>query len=270
MKRTIIEVGFTLAVTVVLSISALGMNADASAQRNDLAGTKWNWVGTQMRDTRTTVENPFRYNLDFTTDTKVVMKADCNTGNGGYVARGNSLRISAMAMTRMACAPGSQGSLFAQSVSSARKYRLVGDNSLSIEVANGATLTFVRALSPSVGLGLEGTKWNWLGTQTGTEKIVASTPIKYSLDFKTATTVTVRADCNTGSGSYKLEGDHITFGPMAMTMMACPPGTQDHQFLQSLGVANTYKVVLDTMIFVGNDGSAMLFARAATSAKLQE
>jgi len=262
MKRIATKIGFILTLTAVFCFSA--------AAQNDLKGTKWNWVGTQMRDTRTTVENPFRYNLDFTTDTNVVMKADCNTANGTYRVAGRNIRFSPFAMTRMACPPGSLGSQFAQSVQSARRFRLVGNNSLVLEVASGATLSFVRALSPSVGLGLEGTRWNWLGTQTGTEKIVAAMPIKYSLDFKTATTVTVRADCNTGSGSYKIEGNHITFGNIAMTMMACPPGTQDHQFLQSLGHANTYQVVLDHMIFVGDDGSAMLFARAATSARVQE
>ena len=258
MKRTVTNLGFILTLTAVFCFSA--------AAQNDLKGTKWNWVGTQMRDTRTTVENPLRYNLDFTTDTNVLMKADCNSANGTYRVQGRNIRFSPFAMTRMACAPGSLGSLFAQNVQTARRYRRVGDNSLVLELASGATMTFARALSPSVGLGLEGTKWNWLGTQTGTEKVVASMPIQYSLDFKTATTVSVRADCNTGSGSYKLEGDHITFGPMAMTMMACPPGSQDLQFKQALGVANTYKVVLDHMIFIGNDGSATLFARAAASA----
>ena len=258
MKRTVLNLGFILTLTAVFCFSAVA--------QNELKGTKWNWIGTQMRDTRTTVENPLRYNLDFTTDTNVLMKADCNSGNGGYRVTGrNNIRFTPFAMTRMACAPGSLGSLFAQNVGTARKYRRVGDNSLVLELASGATMTFASSLSPSVGLGLEGTKWNWLGTQTGTEKIVASMPIKYSLDFKTATTVTVRADCNTGSGSYKVEGDNISFGPIAMTMMACPPGSQDQQFQKALGVANTYKVVLDHMIFVGNDGSATLFARATAS-----
>jgi heat shock protein HslJ len=270
MKRTLIKAGLTITITTLFCLSALGMDADSSTQRNDLVGTKWNWIGTQMRDTRTTVENPLRYNLDFTTDSKVLMKADCNTANGGYSIQGRNIRFTPFAMTRMACAPGSLGSLFAQNVQTARKYRRVGDNSLVLELASGATLTFAQALSPSVGLGLEGTKWNWLGTQTGTEKVVATTPIKYSLDFRTANTVYVRADCNTGSGSYKLDGDHITFGPMAMTMMACPPGSQDLQFKQAIGAANTYKIVIDHMIFVGNDGSATLFARAATSASARE
>ena len=267
MKRILIGVGINLIVTGVLCLSALGMEGDTSIQKNDLVGTKWNWVGTRMRDTRTTVENPARYKLDFTTNTNVLMQADCNNGNGTYRVQGSNLRFGPFAMTRMACAPGSLGSLFAQNVQTARKYRRISDNSLVIELASGATMTFASALSPSARL--EGTKWNWLGTQTGTEKVVASMPIKYSLDFRTANTVYVRADCNTGSGSYKVEGDNISFGPMAMTMMACPPGSQDLQFKQGLGVANTYKVVLDHMIFIGNDGSTMLFARAPSTSGSQ-
>jgi len=74
---------------------------------------------------------------------------------------------------------------------------------------------------------------------------------------------------HTGSGTYKVEGDKVTIGPMAMTMMACPPGSLDMQFKQGLGVTNTYKVVLDHMIFVGPDGSSMLFARATSTSASQ-
>ena len=264
MKRTIRGLALTLTVTALSCLSALAMGSDpVSVAANDLVGTKWNWVGTQMRDTSTKVEEPLKYTLDFTTDTSVSMQADCNKGSGSYKVEGNNLRFGPFAMTRMACPPGSNDSLFVQSVSNARKYKRVGDNSLVIEIASGATLTFARALSPSSGL--MGTKWNWLGSQTGTERLFVPMPIRYTLEFRTADTVYVKADCNTGSGTYKVEGDKVTIGPMAMTMMACPPGSLDMQFKQGLGVTNTYKVVLDHMIFVGPDGSSMLFARATST-----
>ena len=43
-----------------------------------------------------------------------------------------------------------------------------------------------------------------------------------TLQFDATTgTVAVEAGCNTGSGSYIVAGDQITFGPLAMTMRAC-------------------------------------------------
>ena len=39
--------------------------------------------------------------------------------------------------------------------------------------------------------------------------------------------VTVDTGCNTGSGTYTLAGDQITFGPLAMTLIACEGVTND-------------------------------------------
>ena len=36
-------------------------------------------------------------------------------------------------------------------------------------------------------------------------------------------TVAVNTGCNTGSGSVEIGDDTLTFGPIATTMMACPP-----------------------------------------------
>ena len=39
--------------------------------------------------------------------------------------------------------------------------------------------------------------------------------------------MTVDTGCNTGSGSYTVAGDQITFGPLAMTLIACEGITND-------------------------------------------
>ena len=97
--------------------------------------------------------------------------------------------------------------------------------------------------------------------------MVPSNPSNYTLEFQTAETVLVKADCNTGSGSYKVEGSSITFGPMAMTRMMCPPGSLDTKFLQGLGAARIYRVALDHMMFdLAADSGTMLFARAVPAA----
>ena len=41
-------------------------------------------------------------------------------------------------------------------------------------------------------------------------------------------------DCNNFSGSYKVDGNQLTFGEFAATMMYCE-GSQESDFLKSLG-----------------------------------
>jgi putative lipoprotein len=49
--------------------------------------------------------------------------------------------------------------------------------------------------------------------------------------------------CNRIAGSFKLEQDKLSFGPMAGTMMACPTGMeQEQKFLQSLEKVERYRI----------------------------
>ena len=70
--------------------------------------------------------------------------------------------------------------------------------------------------------------------QDGT-RIVPDAPERYSLDFQPGGRVSVRADCNRGGGSYRLDDSALSFGPIALTKMMCPPGSRDGEFLKGLG-----------------------------------
>ena len=59
------------------------------------------------------------------------------------------------------------------------------------------------------------------GTSANTVTAVPALDQPATLTFD-AGTVTVGTGCNTGSGGYQVAGDEITFGPIAITLMACP------------------------------------------------
>jgi heat shock protein HslJ len=59
-------------------------------------------------------------------------------------------------------------------------------------------------------------------------------PSKYTLDLGSDGRASVRADCNRGSGSYKLDGRSLTFGPLATTRAMCPPGSLSDRYLAQL------------------------------------
>ena len=94
---------------------------------------------------------------------------------------------------------------------------------------------------------LTGTVWTWQGTQLRDGvKVAPSAPERYTLEFQAGGKANLRADCNRGSTSYLLNGTQLTFGPIALTKMACPAGSLDTQFLRDLGDVTDQR-------FQGND-----------------
>jgi heat shock protein HslJ len=84
---------------------------------------------------------------------------------------------------------------------------------------------------------LVGPVWAWEETLMSDDtRIVADAPDRYTLQFQPDGRVIVRADCNRGSGTYALNDNRLSFGPIALTRKHCPPGSRDAAFLK--GVIN--------------------------------
>ncbi len=64
--------------------------------------------------------------------------------------------------------------------------------------------------------------------------LVPDHPTKYTLELGGDGRALVRADCNRGNGSYKLERRSLAFGPMAATRAMCPPGSISDRYLAQL------------------------------------
>ena len=105
--------------------------------------------------------------------------------------------------------------------------------------------------------------WTWQGTQLqdGT-RIVPDAPERYSLDFQPGGRVSVRADCNRGGGSYRLDDSALSFGPIALTKMMCPPGSRDAEFLQQLAaVASQSSTGTELVLTLQGNAGSMRFKR---------
>jgi copper homeostasis protein (lipoprotein) len=49
--------------------------------------------------------------------------------------------------------------------------------------------------------------------------------------------------CNRMTGGYRVEGEHLTFGPVAATMMACPDGmATERAFFETLGEVRSFRI----------------------------
>ena len=96
---------------------------------------------------------------------------------------------------------------------------------------------FRAALAMAAGLGLaacsdgvtgpsdlQGTTWRLKSLETESGRFVPDDPGLFTVQFEADGTVAVRAECNGCGGSYSLNGDRLTVGPLVCTLIACGTG----------------------------------------------
>jgi heat shock protein HslJ len=195
----------------------------------------WQWVQTLKSDETIVAADPSRYTITFNDDGTFSWQVDCNTGGGGFTTDGlQSISIGPGMMTMMGCPEDTQDFQFQQITNATIFFFMDGD--LFFELADGAGIMQLTPVPPA----LTGTTWQWVQTITPVETMVSSNPASYTVLFNEDGTYALQADCNSGGGSYTVDGQSISIGPAAVTMMACPDGSQDAVFLQQLSNAAIY------------------------------
>jgi heat shock protein HslJ len=156
--------------------------------------------------------------LAFTPD-RLSVTGGCNTMSGGYVVENAKLVLSEFSTTEMACVDDSL------MVFDATVADFLASSPTIVQAADVLTLAdekitlTLREDAPVVDSALEGTTWTVTGTVQGDGTS--------SLDTQPATlllqggTAQVFAGCNTGSGTYTVDGANITFGAITLTKKAC-------------------------------------------------
>ena len=75
--------------------------------------------------------------------------------------------------------------------------------------------------------------------------------------------VTGSGGCNRFTGSYQLDGDHLTFSQMASTMMACLDGMEtETTFLKTLTQVRTWKIMGQQLELYGSGDQVLLHLEA--------
>lgn len=113
---------------------------------------------------------------------------------------------------------------------------------------------------------LVGTVWELQQIQMndGTQ-FVADPPENYTVEFTEVGEVLIRADCNRAAGAFTLTDSRITIALGPTTTAACPEGSLDTRFLQSLGNANlVFFQGDDLFIDLASDSGTMTFSPAET------
>lgn len=94
----------------------------------------------------------------------------------------------------------------------------------------------------AAGAKLENTVWRWQSLATPTGNTTVEKPENYQLEFMADGKIGVKADCNTGGGSYTTEDNIISFAKIFTTKMFCGEKSFDSRFLRGLELARIYQI----------------------------
>jgi len=199
----------------------------------------------------------------FSSDGKISGSAGCNRYSGTYTVSGNSITISSsIATTMMMCddAIMQQESAYLKALPEAKTYAVQGDQ-FTLTGADKTNLAIYKAQSQD----LPGTSWEATGYNNGKQAVTGMlTGTTLTAVFGKDGSLSGNSGCNTYSGAYKLNGDQITIGPLASTMMACnePAGVmeQEAQYLAAIQSAATYQIEGNVMqLRTKDDALAVIF-----------
>lgn len=104
---------------------------------------------------------------------------------------------------------------------------------------------------------LEGTTWT-LTSADGTDAVAEATANLTLTDGQASGS----GGCNSFNGSYTLDGDQLSFGPLASTQMACeePVMAQEATVFSVLGAAESYSIDGDQLTISSPAGSLVYTA----------
>ncbi len=239
-----------------------------------LGGTNWTLVSIEALGAEAGTLPGADITLDFSADGQANGAAGCNTYNGTYTLTGDTLTFGPLITTRMMCPEPimKQEQAYLSMLANPSTVKLEAD-SMTLTFDGGKTIfkykttgtgTAAPAVQPSTQpavqpvpvTSLANTSWK-LAT---VEALGASnTPLagsEITLDFSADGQVSGSAGCNRYNGPYKLEGDQITIGMLATTMMMCPDDVmaQEQGYLKLLQTPGTAAKQGDNLVLTLDDG----------------
>jgi heat shock protein HslJ len=189
----------------------------------------------------------------------------CNTYTAPYeTPGGDSLTIAPeIAVTAMAC-PDAQMAVedeYLERLPRTATYTVDG-STLTLADADGETLLMYEA---TVGADEILGAWNLTSYYTGDAVTSVSGDVTLTAEFA-ADGVSGNGGCNQFNGSYTVDGQNITIGPLASTRAACPDEAlqqQETAYFAALELATTFQVTGDRLDLFRDGGTyAATFERA--------
>jgi heat shock protein HslJ len=213
-----------------------------------LAGTSWTLTSIEAMGAEASTLPGADITLDFSADGQANGAAGCNTYNGTYTVTGDTLAFGPLVTTRMACPEPvmRQEQAYLAMLANPSTFKQEADR-LTLTFEGGKTVyrykstgtgTATPSTQPTTPTGLANTNWKLASVEALGAPNAPVSGTEITLNFGADNTVSGSAGCNNYTGGYKLEGNQITIGPLASTMMMC----EDTVMLQEQG----YLTILQT------------------------
>ena len=165
--------------------------------------------------------------------------------------------LSAAILLNTACSP-KQEETSGSSIQSSSAMTTVASSEASVATSLEAEITPAETPSPPNG-GLLNTYWKLI-LLNDTEVAGSDSQREPNIFLSAENRITGSDGCNRMSGTYTLDGEKLTFGPMAGTRMACADvGEQAQAFNEALTKVASYTVHSDQLEL--RDASGLVIAR---------
>ncbi len=219
----------------------------------------WLWQHTAYANDQTVVcADPRKYTLAFLDSGLYGVQADCNHGSGSYAVAGTQLTFQPGPMTRAACPPGSQDTVFLQDLGQVAMYVFDGENLVLNLWLDSGNMVF----SPQPAVSLTGSAWQVLGVNNGHGAVVSVlSETQLDATFGENGIVSGTTGCNTYRGLYTVAGPTIALGPLISSHQACPSeaaAVQEQAFLAALGASTRYELRDDRLTLRSDAGATQV------------
>jgi heat shock protein HslJ len=87
--------------------------------------------------------------------------------------------------------------------------------------------------------------------RAGNAAITVPNPEQYTIRFEANNNLAVRADCNSCSGRYALNGSSLSISSMACTLIFCQLGSLDGNYAQALENVQSWRIVDSKLVLSG-------------------
>jgi heat shock protein HslJ len=230
-----------------------------TAEMQELEGTRWVLADYLNAAGETVAALPDAEATAEFNDGQLAGQGSCNRFFGSYTVDGNALTVDGIGSTMMACMPETlmqQEADFLANLGAAATYTIEGTQLMIANADGVVTLTF-EASEP---ISLTNTNWVATSFNNGREAVVsllADTTI--TADFAEDGTLSGTSSCNTYTTTYTVDGEVMTIGETASTMMLCsePEGVmeQEAQYLAALATTATFQIDGNTLTLRDANGA---------------
>lgn len=240
---------------LAVSLVATGCGQQSGGGGGDLRGKVFVSASVTEQGKPRALVDGTKVELRFTDDGRLIANAGCNMMQGPVSFDGGRLAVQDLSTTAMGCPKPelhTQDDWLNKLLSATPTWKLDGGN-LTIAGSNAEIL-----LAPEAPATLEGGKWTVASLVTGEAASSVPGGVPASLTFAGGK-VEIETGCNTGTASYKVDGQTITFDSLVHTDKACGQDETlvEKSVLAALSGKVTYKIDRNTLSLTNANGDGV-------------